>query len=271
MLLLKKWFLHKCHFEKVELCIKDYYYCFFNMQQSYINFVMGKKVAYSGLSALNCSRRFFKKLLLLFLFSLSFFVFSSLVQKDVYAFSIVYDTKEGFGTGGIITTSGAYTIHTFISSNTFVVPPIAINFEVLVVAGGGGGGGNGGGGGGNNTNNNGGNGRGGGKKSSSSSNNNKKAQQHLSPFDAALQGYYSAVSRNGSNRPALFLAVCRGKASEGLDFADARARAVLVFGVPFPSATSSQVVAKKQFNDARAQAYDRGMLPALSSNPAIGE
>ena len=137
--------------------------------------------------------------------------------------------------------------------------------------GGGGGGGNGGGGGGNNTNNNGGNGRGGGKKSSSSSNNNKKAQQHLSPFDAALQGYYSAVSRNGSNRPALFLAVCRGKASEGLDFADARARAVLVFGVPFPSATSSQVVAKKQFNDARAQAYDRGMLPALSSNPAIGE
>ena len=131
------------------------------------------------------------------------------------------------------------------------------------------GGGGGGGGGGNNfKNNGGGNGNGGkGKKGSS----NRKAQANLSPFDAALQGYYSAVSRNGSNKPALFLAVCRGKASEGLDFADARARAVLVFGVPFPSATSSQVVAKKQFNDMRAQAYDRGMLPALSSNPAIGE
>lgn len=129
---------------------------------------------------------------------------------------------------------------------------------------GGGGGGFGGGNGNGNNNGNGGNGK---KKG----NNRKTQQQQLSPFDAALQGYYSAVSRN-RNGPALFLAVCRGKASEGLDFADARARAVLVFGVPFPSATSSQVVAKKQFNDMRAQAYDRGMLPALSSsNPAIGE
>ena len=147
-------------------------------------------------------------------------------------------------------------------------------FEPRGGGGGGGGWGGGGRGGGGNHNNNNGNGGGKGKKSSGSSNNKRaqaqQQQQQLSPFDAALQGYYSAVSR-ARNAPALFLAVCRGKASEGLDFADARARAVLVFGVPFPSATSSQVVAKKQFNDLRAQAYDRGMLPALSSNPAIGE
>ena len=130
-------------------------------------------------------------------------------------------------------------------------------------------GGGGGGGGNNNGGGGGGNGRGkkGGNKKGQS---HQQQQQQLSPFDAALKGYYSAISRD-RNRPALFLAVCRGKASEGLDFADARARAVLVFGVPFPSATSSQVVAKRQFNDLRAQAYDRGMLPALSSNPAVGE
>ncbi len=53
-------------------------------------------------------------------------------------------------TGGTITTSGGYTIHTFTSSGTFT-PSIAGNVETLVVGGGGGGGGwtgNGNGGGG---------------------------------------------------------------------------------------------------------------------------
>lgn len=42
-------------------------------------------------------------------------------------------------TGGIITTSGLYTIHTFLSSGTFITDK-NINVDVLVVAGGGGGG-----------------------------------------------------------------------------------------------------------------------------------
>ncbi|MEK7163529.1 MAG: glycine-rich domain-containing protein, partial [Patescibacteria group bacterium] len=44
-----------------------------------------------------------------------------------------------FATGGTITTSGAYTIHTFTGSGTFT-PLVAGNVESLVVAGGGGGG-----------------------------------------------------------------------------------------------------------------------------------
>jgi YD repeat-containing protein len=44
-------------------------------------------------------------------------------------------------TGGTITTSGAYTIHTFTTSGTFN-PCVARNVELLVIAGGGGGGGN---------------------------------------------------------------------------------------------------------------------------------
>jgi hypothetical protein len=43
------------------------------------------------------------------------------------------------GTGGTITNSGLYTVHTFTSSGTFTLPT-ARNVEVLVVAGGGGGG-----------------------------------------------------------------------------------------------------------------------------------
>ena len=39
---------------------------------------------------------------------------------------------------------------------------------------------------------------------------------------------------------ALFLAVCRGKVSEGLDFADDNARGVLVVGVPYPNAMDNQ-------------------------------
>ena len=43
-------------------------------------------------------------------------------------------------TGGTITTSGSYTIHTFTSSGTFT-PNRAVNLEVLIIAGGGSGGG----------------------------------------------------------------------------------------------------------------------------------
>ena len=44
-------------------------------------------------------------------------------------------------TGGTITTSGDYTIHTFTSSGNFVIESGEVNIEYLVVAGGGGGGG----------------------------------------------------------------------------------------------------------------------------------
>jgi hypothetical protein len=50
-------------------------------------------------------------------------------------------------TGGTITTSGNYRIHTFTSSGTFIVNK-SMNVDVLIVAGGGGGGGGSGGGGG---------------------------------------------------------------------------------------------------------------------------
>ena len=50
---------------------------------------------------------------------------------------------------------------------------------------------------------------------------------------------------------ALFLAVCRGKVSEGLDFADNNARAVICIGIPFPNWKDPKVELKMKYNDNR--------------------
>ena len=75
---------------------------------------------------------------------------TTLDTQEVYDGTQWQPTSDGFtATGGTITESGGYTIHTFTSSGTFT-PAIAGEVEYLVVAGGGGGGGvtTGGGGGG---------------------------------------------------------------------------------------------------------------------------
>ena len=45
------------------------------------------------------------------------------------------------------------------------------------------------------------------------------------------------------------MAVCRGKVSEGIDFADADARAVVITGIPYPSVFDPKVSLKKKFLD----------------------
>uniref|UniRef100_A0A0N5AJL4 DNA helicase n=1 Tax=Syphacia muris TaxID=451379 RepID=A0A0N5AJL4_9BILA len=47
----------------------------------------------------------------------------------------------------------------------------------------------------------------------------------------------------------LLFAVFRGKVSEGIDFADDRARCVISIGIPFPNAIDEQVQEKKRYND----------------------
>ncbi|KAM3723136.1 Fanconi anemia group J protein [Dirofilaria immitis] len=48
---------------------------------------------------------------------------------------------------------------------------------------------------------------------------------------------------------ALMMAVFRGKVSEGIDFADDRARCVVTIGIPFPNVMDEQVIEKKKYND----------------------
>lgn len=45
----------------------------------------------------------------------------------------------------------------------------------------------------------------------------------------------SKVSSQNPNKGAAFLAVCRGKVSEGIDFSDDNARVVVIVGIPFPN------------------------------------
>lgn len=52
-------------------------------------------------------------------------------------------------------------------------------------------------------------------------------------FSAAMSEFYSRVS-DPRTKGAVFFAVCRGKVSEGLDFANENGRAVIITGQPYP-------------------------------------
>ncbi|XP_048205707.1 regulator of telomere elongation helicase 1 [Perognathus longimembris pacificus] len=67
-------------------------------------------------------------------------------------------------------------------------------------------------------------------------------------FSEVISAYSQQVASPGSNG-ATFLAVCRGKASEGLDFSDMNGRGVIVTGLPYPPRMDPRVVLKMQFLD----------------------
>ncbi|XP_042132907.2 regulator of telomere elongation helicase 1 isoform X5 [Peromyscus maniculatus bairdii] len=67
-------------------------------------------------------------------------------------------------------------------------------------------------------------------------------------FSEVIDAYYQRVASPGSSG-ATFLAVCRGKASEGLDFSDMNGRGVIVTGLPYPPRRDPRVVLKMQFLD----------------------
>ncbi|XP_021271794.1 Fanconi anemia group J protein isoform X2 [Numida meleagris] len=80
-----------------------------------------------------------------------------------------------------------------------------------------------------------------------------------SDFDELLKIYYDAIKFKGEKDGALLIAVCRGKVSEGLDFCDENARAVITIGIPFPNVKDLQVELKRKYNDQHKTA--RGLLP----------
>uniref|UniRef100_A0A8C1WRF9 Regulator of telomere elongation helicase 1 n=1 Tax=Cyprinus carpio TaxID=7962 RepID=A0A8C1WRF9_CYPCA len=67
-------------------------------------------------------------------------------------------------------------------------------------------------------------------------------------FWRVIDGYYDKVNDPNSNGGSFF-AVCRGKASEGLDFADTYGRGVVITGLPFPPRMDPRVVLKMQYLD----------------------
>lgn len=65
-------------------------------------------------------------------------------------------------------------------------------------------------------------------------------------FSISMQEYKDVVDNDGK---AIFLAVCRAKISEGIDFADHYARAVVIIGIPFAYSRDPKVELKKEFNN----------------------
>ncbi|XP_053368397.1 regulator of telomere elongation helicase 1 [Clarias gariepinus] len=67
-------------------------------------------------------------------------------------------------------------------------------------------------------------------------------------FTEVMDGFYNKVNDSKSNGGSFF-AVCRGKVSEGLDFADTYGRGVIITGLPYPPRMDPKVVLKMQYLD----------------------
>ncbi|ESQ26992.1 hypothetical protein EUTSA_v10018072mg [Eutrema salsugineum] len=74
-------------------------------------------------------------------------------------------------------------------------------------------------------------------------------------FPAAMQDF-SEKLQDRSISGAVFFAVCRGKVSEGLDFADGAGRAVVITGLPYARVTDPRVKLKREFLDEQSQFAD---------------
>lgn len=70
--------------------------------------------------------------------------------------------------------------------------------------------------------------------------------QYKAELVNVMREYYEKV-RNPSCKGAIFMAVCRGKVSEGLDFANANGRAVLITGLPFPPLKDPRIILKQRY------------------------
>ncbi|XP_028155975.1 regulator of telomere elongation helicase 1 homolog [Ostrinia furnacalis] len=70
--------------------------------------------------------------------------------------------------------------------------------------------------------------------------------QRKDTFNAVISDFYGKIS-DPSTKGACFMAVCRGKVSEGLDFADMNGRAVIITGLPFPPLKDPRIILKKKY------------------------
>ena len=68
-------------------------------------------------------------------------------------------------------------------------------------------------------------------------------------FESVVTALQNAVYRRG----AILLAVCRGKASEGIDFSDAMCRCVIIIGIPYAPFTDLKISLRRQYLDKRAK------------------
>ena len=70
--------------------------------------------------------------------------------------------------------------------------------------------------------------------------------QQKDGFTNVMKEYCEKI-KDPSCKGAIFMAVCRGKVSEGLDFANANGRAVLITGLPFPPLKDPRIILKQRY------------------------
>ena len=75
-----------------------------------------------------------------------------------------------------------------------------------------------------------------------------KEPKDPSEYQMIIDRYYGAIFGQ-EGQGAILMAVCRGKISEGLDFSDNAARAVIIVGIPYPQVNDAKVVLKKDYLD----------------------
>ena len=84
-----------------------------------------------------------------------------------------------------------------------------------------------------------------------------------SEFGAIIRNFeMKAKIGNG----AIFFAVCRGKASEGIDFSDHCARAVIITGMPFPPIFDPKIRLKREYLDKNCRDHMRVVVNARNGN-----
>ncbi|KAA8541817.1 hypothetical protein F0562_022969, partial [Nyssa sinensis] len=76
-------------------------------------------------------------------------------------------------------------------------------------------------------------------------------------FPLSIDDYMTKL-KDTSTSGAVFFAVCRGKVSEGLDFADHAGRAVIITGMPFATRTDPKVRLKREYLDQHAGPQQMG-------------
>ncbi|XP_045625428.2 regulator of telomere elongation helicase 1 homolog [Procambarus clarkii] len=77
-------------------------------------------------------------------------------------------------------------------------------------------------------------------------------------FLSAMEEFYQKIN-DPSLKGACFMAVCRGKVSEGLDFADRNGRAVIITGLPYPPFKDPRVVLKRKYLEEVQLKFKRGL------------
>ncbi|KAJ4958144.1 hypothetical protein NE237_025255 [Protea cynaroides] len=71
-------------------------------------------------------------------------------------------------------------------------------------------------------------------------------------FPSSIEDFMTKL-KDTSTSGAVFFAVCRGKVSEGLDFADQAGRAVIITGIPFAMRTDPKIRLKREYLDQQTQ------------------